>query len=183
MSTCSSHVIHINEYMLTLAHLYNWSNGHVYGILTGEHDQIRARKSETEALEWSDYKSMPFTQCVVNETLRVANIISGIFRRAMTDINIKAVHLDHDHFKDARTFNPWRWQSNSGATSTGNVFTPFGGGPRLCPGYELARVILSVFLHQLVTQFSWVPAEMISWFSSRQPGRRSGTLSMCNGGM
>nr|XP_023899249.1 cytochrome P450 90A1 [Quercus suber]POF20760.1 cytochrome p450 90a1 [Quercus suber] len=142
--------------------------------LKEEHDQIRARKSETEALEWSDYKSMPFTQCVVNETLRVANIISGIFRRAMTDINIKgytipkgwkvfasfrAVHLDHDHFKDARTFNPWRWQSNSGATSTGNVFTPFGGGPRLCPGYELARVILSVFLHQLVTQFSWVPAE------------------------
>jgi len=28
-------------------------------------------------------------QCVVNETLRVANIIGGVFRRAMTDVEIK----------------------------------------------------------------------------------------------
>ncbi|GAV85596.1 p450 domain-containing protein [Cephalotus follicularis] len=142
--------------------------------LKEEHEEIRAKKSEPETLGWSDYKSMPFTQCVVNETLRVANIISGVFRRAMIDIPIKgytipkgwrvfasfrAVHLNHDHFKDARTFNPWRWQNNSGTISTANVFTPFGGGTRLCPGYELARVELSVFLHHLVTRFSWVPAE------------------------
>ncbi|KAG4127964.1 hypothetical protein ERO13_D10G247600v2 [Gossypium hirsutum] len=142
--------------------------------LKEEHEGIRAKKSESEALQWSDYKSMPFTQCVVNETLRVANIISGVFRRAMTDINIKgytipkgwrvfasfrAVHLDHNQFKDARTFNPWRWQSNSGISCPRHVFTPFGGGPRLCPGYELARVELSVFLHHLVTRFSWEPAE------------------------
>ncbi|KAJ6311887.1 hypothetical protein OIU77_013607 [Salix suchowensis] len=139
-----------------------------------EHEQIRAKKGEGEALEWSDYKSMTFTQCVVNETLRIANIIGGIFRRTMTDINVKGytipkgwkvfasfrgVHLDHEYFKDARTFNPWRWQNNSGATCPANVFTPFGGGQRLCPGYELARVELSVFLHHLVTRFSWTPAE------------------------
>ncbi|XP_061351733.1 3beta,22alpha-dihydroxysteroid 3-dehydrogenase-like isoform X3 [Gastrolobium bilobum] len=144
--------------------------------LKEEHDQIRAKKSYPEApLEWTDYKSMAFTQCIINETLRVANIIGGIFRRAMTDINIKgytipkgwqvfasfrAVHLNPDHFKDARTFNPWRWQqSNSEVTNPGNVYTPFGGGPRLCPGYELARVVLSVFLHRIVTGYSWFPAE------------------------
>ncbi|GLT89176.1 hypothetical protein SLE2022_071710 [Rubroshorea leprosula] len=142
--------------------------------LKEEHDGIRAKKSEAEGLQWSDYKSMPFTQCVVNETLRVANIISGVFRRASTDIHIKgytipkgwkvfasfrAVHLDHEHFKDARSFNPWRWQNNSGTGSPGYVFTPFGGGTRLCPGYELARVMLSVFLHHMVTRFSWVPTE------------------------
>ncbi|XP_050904278.1 cytochrome P450 90A1 isoform X2 [Lathyrus oleraceus] len=140
-----------------------------------EHDQIIAKKScREEPLEWTDYKSMAFTQCVVNETLRMANIIGGIFRRAMTDINIKgytipkgwkvfasfrAVHLNPDHFKDARTFNPWRWQRKPEATSPPNVYTPFGGGPRLCPGYELARVVLSVFLHRFVTRYSWFPAE------------------------
>ncbi|KAH7548366.1 hypothetical protein ACOSP7_032209 [Xanthoceras sorbifolium] len=162
--------------IMTLAVKFLTETPRALAQLKEEHDEIRAKKMMgREGLEWSDYKSMPFTQCVVNETLRVANIISGVFRRAMTDIDIKgytipkgwkvfasfrAVHLDHDHFKDARTFNPWRWQSNSGAaTSPGNVFTPFGGGPRLCPGYELARVELSVFLHHLITRFSWVPAE------------------------
>ncbi|XP_057488844.1 3beta,22alpha-dihydroxysteroid 3-dehydrogenase-like isoform X2 [Actinidia eriantha] len=143
--------------------------------LKEEHDEIRAKNGESEALEWDDYKSMmPFTQCVVNETLRVANIISGVFRRAMTDVDIKgytipkgwkvfasfrAVHMDRNHFKDARSFSPWRWQANSGTTDSVNLFTPFGGGPRRCPGAELARAELSVFLHHLATQFSWVPAE------------------------
>jgi len=47
-------------------------------------------------------------------------------------------------------------QSNSVTTGPSNVFTPFGGGPRLCPGYELARVALSVFLHRLVTGFRYI---------------------------
>lgn len=46
-------------------------------------------------------------------------------------------------------------QSSEGPTSSPNVFTPFGGGPRRCPGYELARVELSVFLHHLVTRFRY----------------------------
>ncbi|KAE9598737.1 hypothetical protein Lal_00022392 [Lupinus albus] len=152
----------LTETPLALAHLKE------------EHDQIRARSDPNAALEWTDYKSMAFTQCVVNETLRVANIIGGIFRRATTDINIKgytipkgykvfasfrAVHMNSDNFKDAHNFNPWRWQSNSEIMNPGNLYTPFGGGPRLCPGYELARVVLSVFLHRFVTTFSWVPAE------------------------
>ncbi|CAI8583416.1 unnamed protein product [Vicia faba] len=161
--------------IMTFAVKFLTENPLALAQLKEEHDQIIAKKScRDEPLEWTDYKSMAFTQCVVNETLRMANIIGGIFRRAMTDINIKgytipkgwkvfasfrAVHLNPDHFKDARTFNPWRWQRKSEATSPANVYTPFGGGPRLCPGYELARVVLSVFLHRFVTRYSWSPAE------------------------
>ncbi|KAI6670129.1 hypothetical protein NL676_005014 [Syzygium grande] len=160
--------------IMTLAVKFLTETPHALAQLKEEHDKIRANKYPCESLDWNDYKSMPFTQCVINETLRVANIISGVFRRAMTDVDVKgytipkgwkvfasfrAVHLDQDHFKEARTFNPWRWQNNSGSPTPGNIFTPFGGGPRLCPGYELARVVISVFLHHLVTRFSWVPAE------------------------
>ncbi|GKA77126.1 cytochrome P450 90A1-like protein [Tanacetum coccineum] len=135
-----------------------------------EHDEIRAKKTASVSLKWEDYKSMAFTQCVINETLRVSNIISGVFRRTMTDVDIKgytipkglkvftslrAVHLDQENFKDARVFNPWRWQK----CLDSSTFMPFGGGPRRCPGHELARVALSVFLHHLVTRFSWAPAE------------------------
>ncbi|XP_010689797.1 3beta,22alpha-dihydroxysteroid 3-dehydrogenase [Beta vulgaris subsp. vulgaris] len=138
-----------------------------------EQEKIRAQKGEDEPLLWTDYKSMPFTQCVVNETLRVANIIGGIFRRTISDVHIsgytipkgwkvfaafRGVHMNDEYFKDARSFNPWRWQSDTVACPP-SAFTPFGGGPRLCPGYELSRVSISVFLHHLVTKYSWEPAE------------------------
>jgi Cytochrome P450 len=38
-------------------------------------------------------------------------------------------------------------------TST-STFMPFGGGQRLCPGLDLARLEAAIFLHHLVTTFS-----------------------------
>ncbi|XP_020596501.1 abietadienol/abietadienal oxidase-like [Phalaenopsis equestris] len=75
--------------------------------------------------------------------------------------SFRAVHLDRDYYEEARTFNPWRWLnhnnnvSKDGGQQAGGspIFTPFGGGQRLCPGYELGRVEISVFLHYLVTCF------------------------------
>nr|BAE16977.1 steroid 23-alpha-hydroxylase [Zinnia elegans] len=155
---------------MTLAVKYLTDTPSALAQLKEEHEQITRKKGALVALEWDDYKSMPFTQCVVNETLRLSNIISGVFRRAMTDVKIKdftipkgskvfaslrAVHLDLENFEDARVFYPWRWQKISDPAN----FMPFGGGPRRCPGHELARVALSVFLHHLITRFSWIPAE------------------------
>ncbi|XP_058069237.1 cytochrome P450 90D2 isoform X4 [Magnolia sinica] len=38
-------------------------------------------------------------------------------------------------------------------------FTPFGGGQRLCPGLDLARLEASIFLHHFVTRFTWEAEE------------------------
>ncbi|RCV37000.1 hypothetical protein SETIT_8G027000v2 [Setaria italica] len=162
--------------LMTLAVKFLTETPTALAQLKEEHDNIRDIKGKNQPLEWSDYKSMPFTQCVINETLRVANLISGVFRRANTDIHFKdyiipkgckifasfrAVHLNTEHYENARTFDPWRWQSKNKLQNAvgASLFTPFGGGPRLCPGYELARVVVSVFLHHLVTRFSWEEAE------------------------
>ncbi|KAG1330117.1 Cytochrome P450 90D2 [Cocos nucifera] len=108
---------------------------------------------------------------VITETLRMGNIISGIMRKAVRDVEIKghfipkgwcvltyfrSVHLDESLYKEAYKFNPWRWKDKDvGARS----FTPFGGGQRLCPGLDLARLQASIFLHHLVTSFTWVAEE------------------------
>ncbi|RLN17536.1 hypothetical protein C2845_PM02G23360 [Panicum miliaceum] len=96
--------------------------------LREEHDSIRKGKGENQSLQWSDYRSMAFTQCVINETLRVGNIVNGVLRRANTDIHFKdyiipkgykifasfrAVHLSNEHYENARTFHPWIWQSKN----------------------------------------------------------------------
>lgn len=160
--------------IMTLAVKFLTETPDALAQLKEEHEAIRKQKTGAQRLEWSDYKSMAFTQCVISETLRIANIISGVFRRALCDVEIKgfnipqdwlvfpcfrAVHLDQEFYSDARKFDPWRWQGNHPPTTSGSVFTPFGGGPRLCPGYELARVEISVFLHHLVTLFSWEVVE------------------------
>lgn len=35
---------------------------------------------------WTDYMSLPFTQNVISETLRMANIINGVWRKALKDV-------------------------------------------------------------------------------------------------
>lgn len=125
-----------------------------------------------EDLQWNDYLSLSFTQHVITETLRMGNIISGIMRKAVKDVEIKghlipkgwcvfayfrSVHLDEAHFDEPYKFNPWRWKDKEYMSSCN--FTPFGGGQRLCPGMDLARLEASIFLHHLVTNFTWVAEE------------------------
>ncbi|XP_072984882.1 cytochrome P450 90D2-like [Typha latifolia] len=141
--------------------------------LEEENMQFKTHKSTLgESLQWSDYMSLSFTQNVITETLRMGNIISGIMRKAVRDVEIKghfipkgwcvftyfrSIHLDDQLYKDAYKFNPWRWKEKDMINTSS--FTPFGGGQRLCPGLDLARLEASIFLHHLVTNFTWVAEE------------------------
>ncbi|EAY96882.1 hypothetical protein OsI_18805 [Oryza sativa Indica Group] len=146
--------------------------------LEEENMELKRQKSDVgETLEWTDYMSLTFTQHVITETLRIGNIISGIMRKAVRDVEVKgqgdvvipkgwcvlvyfrSVHLDANIYDDPYAFNPWRWKERDMAaatTNSGSGFTPFGGGQRLCPGLDLARLQTSIFLHHLVTNFTWV---------------------------
>jgi len=65
---------------------------------------------------------------VITETLRLGNIISGIMRTAVKDMEVRglfipkgwcvfmyfrSVHLDESHYDDPNQFNPWRWKVGS----------------------------------------------------------------------
>ncbi|KAH8503555.1 hypothetical protein Peur_067289 [Populus x canadensis] len=148
--------------------------------LKEEHIQIsraKKRSGETE-LNWDDYKKMELTHCVISETLRLGNVVRFLHRKALKDVRYKgydipcgwkvlpvisAVHLDSTLFDQPQHFNPWRWQHNnargastsSSGTTSSNYFMPFGGGPRLCAGSELAKLEMAVFIHHLVLNFHW----------------------------
>ncbi|XP_022859882.1 cytochrome P450 90B1-like [Olea europaea var. sylvestris] len=149
--------------------------------LEEEHIEISKAKrelGETE-LSWDDYKKMEFTQCVISETLRLGNVVRFLHRKAIKNVRYKgydipcgwkvlpviaAVHLDPSLFDQPWHFNPWRWLQNNtrgsqNATTASNNFMPFGGGPRLCAGTELAKLEMAVFIHYLVLNFRWELAD------------------------
>ncbi|KAL0343301.1 UNVERIFIED_CONTAM: cytochrome [Sesamum angustifolium] len=142
--------------------------------LREEHMEIAGGKKRERELSWEEYKKMEFTQCVISETLRLGNVVRFLHRKALKDVRYKgydipcgwkvlpviaAVHLDGTLFDQPWHFNPWRWLQSSSrgvANPTTNThFMPFGGGPRLCAGSELAKLEMAVFIHHLVLNFSW----------------------------
>ncbi|KAF5196528.1 Cytochrome p450 [Thalictrum thalictroides] len=148
---------------------------HALVKLKEEHQAVRASKKE-KLLNEDDYKKMEFTQNVLNltsiygvvisEALRCGNVVKFLHRKALQDVHFKgyfipsgwkvlpvltAVNLDPSIHSNASEFNPWRW---NGQSTTKNIM-PFGGGPRQCPGLELAKVETAFFLHHLVLNYRW----------------------------
>ncbi|KAJ4727013.1 Cytochrome P450 [Melia azedarach] len=156
---------------MTLLAKYIFDHPQVLAELRKEHEAIlRSREKEkSEMITWEEYKSMTFTHMVINETVRLANIVPGIFRKVVNDVNIKGytipagwsimvvpsvIHLNHDKYENPLAFNPWRWEGKE-LHAGSKTFMAFGGGVRLCVGADFAKLQMAIFVHHLVTKYSW----------------------------
>ncbi|GLU11364.1 hypothetical protein SLE2022_281170 [Rubroshorea leprosula] len=134
--------------------------------LKEEHHAIRKSKEEGQSLTWKDYQKMEFTYNVVHEAMRCGNVVKFVHRKALKDVKFKeylipsgwkvlpvftAAHFDPSLHENPAEFNPWRWTDKAMMKKV----MPFGGGPRLCPGAELAKVEIALFLHHLVLNYRW----------------------------
>ncbi|TKY72430.1 Ent-kaurenoic acid oxidase 2 [Spatholobus suberectus] len=61
----------------------------------------------------------------------------------------RSVHLDPEIYPNPKEFNPERWNEVHKA----GEFLPFGAGTRLCPGNDLAKLEISVFLHHFLLNY------------------------------
>ncbi|KAI0499865.1 hypothetical protein KFK09_018073 [Dendrobium nobile] len=156
---------------LTLAVKLLTDHPKVLEKLKEEHDGIiMSRENPDSGITWKEYKSMSFTFQVINETVRLANIVPGIFRKTLKDIQINgytipagwgimvcppAVHLNPEIYKDPLSFNPWRWKDKPELSGGTKHFMVFGGGMRFCVGSDFSKLQMAVFLHCLVTKYRW----------------------------
>lgn len=155
-------------------------NPHIIPELREEHEAIKRTQKNNESLSWEDYKSMEFTRSVIKETLRFGNppLNNLLFRKTIENVEVEGftipkgwtcivydqfTNMNSKYYTNPLVFNPRRWQDND---SNQAPFLAFGGGPRLCPGYELAMLVISFFLHHLVTKFKWeyFPNTKSKWF-------------------
>ncbi|KAM6572063.1 hypothetical protein CsatA_016143 [Cannabis sativa] len=155
---------------LTLAIKFISDHPQVQAELTKEHeDIIKSRQRKDSQITWQEYKSMNFTHMVINEIVRLANIVPGIYRKVIQDVEINGytipagwlvmvvpsvLHVNPDIYDDPLTFNPWRWKGKELHLGT-KTFMGFGGGVRLCVGADFAKVQLAIFIHHLVLNLRW----------------------------
>ncbi|KAL6652202.1 hypothetical protein ACP70R_011127 [Stipagrostis hirtigluma subsp. patula] len=164
---------HTTSLALTLAVKLLADHPRVLEELTVEHDAIledRKASRESDEITWKEYKSMTFRSQVINETVRLANIAPGIFRKALKDIQFKgytipagcgvmvcppAVHLNPDIYPDPLSVNPSRFKDKPEINRGSKHFMAFGGGLRFCVGAYFSKLQMSIFLHFLVTRYRW----------------------------
>ncbi|KAK9268433.1 hypothetical protein L1049_000183 [Liquidambar formosana] len=140
----------------------------VYAAILQEQENIARSKPSGEFLTWEDLAKMKYTWRVAMETLRMFPPVFGGFRKALKDIEYggyvipkgwqifwaaSMTHMDNSIFPEPSKFDPTRFESQ--ASVPPYCFVAFGGGPRICPGYEFARIETLVTIHYLVTRFTW----------------------------
>ena len=67
---------------------------------------------------------------------------------------IRDTHEVSKHFDDAAEFKPERWD-NFSVKNKQFLYLPFGGGRRACAGKDLARLMLKVFILEIVRGCEW----------------------------
>ncbi|KFK41010.1 hypothetical protein AALP_AA2G073600 [Arabis alpina] len=139
-------------------------NPKVMHELHKEHAGILGFKTEKGAgLTWEDYKSMTFTQMVINESLRITTTVPTVHRIPEHDIKVgdytipagwtfmgyPSVHYNPEKYDDPFVFSPWRWKGKDLGAIVSKNYIPFGAGPRLCVGADFAKLLMTIFLHHL----------------------------------
>ncbi|GMN54898.1 hypothetical protein TIFTF001_024024 [Ficus carica] len=123
-------------------------------------------KRPGENLTLDDLKKMKYSWQVARESMRLFPPIFGSFRKAIVDIEFEGftipkgwkvlwtaygTHYSAEYFQDPLSFNPSRFEE----PVPPYVFLPFGGGPRVCAGYQLAKLTTLIFVHLVVTRYDW----------------------------
>ncbi|KAK4478970.1 hypothetical protein RD792_014477 [Penstemon davidsonii] len=166
--TASSACAFIVKYLAELPEIYE-------GVYK-EQMEIANSKAPGELLKWDDIQKMKYSWNVACEVLRLAPPLQGAFREALTDFmyngfsipkgwkiywSANSTHINPDCFPEPKKFDPSRYEGSGPAPYT---YVPFGGGPRMCPGKEYARLEILIFMHHLVKRFKFekiIPDEKI----------------------
>ncbi|KAF4115660.1 hypothetical protein G5714_003149 [Onychostoma macrolepis] len=125
-----------------------------------------------------DRKNLPYTDAVIHETQRFANIVPiSVPRQTTCDVHLNgylikkgtsvwpllvSVLRDESEWETPGNFNPGHFLNKQGQFVKKDAFMPFSAGRRVCLGEGLARMELFLFLTSLLQRFRFTPPPGVS---------------------
>ncbi|KAH9302348.1 hypothetical protein KI387_013931, partial [Taxus chinensis] len=165
-------VMYLNAGHESSGHMTMWAvvfllqNPEMYAKAKAEQENIVKKRPEGQKnLIYSELREMEYLHKVINESLRIVSFSSMVFREALDDVEINGytipkgwktqvwmrnVHLDPEVYPNPKKFDPERWEN---FVPKPGMFVPFGLGNRLCPGNELAKMEMCVFMHCMLLHY------------------------------
>lgn len=120
-----------------------------------------------------DRKKMPYTDAVIQELQRFTDVIPLSVPRLVlhdTQLNghkipknipvipvLTSVHYNPTKYEKPDVFNPANFMDQNGCLKKNDSMMPFSVGKRICPGENLARMELFLFLTTLLQNFTFQP--------------------------
>ncbi|XP_018425389.1 PREDICTED: cytochrome P450 2J2-like [Nanorana parkeri] len=135
------------------------------------HEELDAVLDGSKLVCYEDRKRLPYTNAVIHEIQRYANIAAvGIPRTCVKEVNVYTYSLKKDTmvlanldsvlfdpqcWKTPDQFNPNNFLDEKGNFLANEAFLPFSGGARACLGEQLARYELFIFFTTLLQSFEF----------------------------
>uniref|UniRef100_A0A8C2WHH9 Cytochrome P450 2K1-like n=1 Tax=Cyclopterus lumpus TaxID=8103 RepID=A0A8C2WHH9_CYCLU len=139
-------------------------------------DQVQEELSRvvgSRQVRAEDRMILPFTDAVIHETQRLANILpialphvtttdvtfQGFFIKKGTPVIplLTSVLWDETEWEKPQVFNPAHFLDKDGKFVKRDAFMPFSAGRRACLGESLARMELFLFFTSLLQRFRFTP--------------------------
>ncbi|XP_055341939.1 cytochrome P450 2U1-like [Paramacrobiotus metropolitanus] len=133
------------------------------------HAELDKHVGLTRQLQWSDRSSLTFLEATILESQRLATVVPFLIpRRTLQNTTIGEyyipadtvllpnawyIHHDPQLFPEPDKFCPSRFIGPDGHVKIPEGFLPFGTGIRVCPGENLAKMELLLFVGTLLQNF------------------------------
>ncbi|KAL4274102.1 hypothetical protein GQ457_13G025010 [Hibiscus cannabinus] len=126
---------------------------------------VKRRPQSQKGLTLNEIRQMQYLSKAIDETMRLYGIPLMLFRKATADVKIngyiipkgwkvlvwcQAVHMNSDIYPDPKEFLPSRWDNPKPKAGS---FLPFGAGSRTCPGADLSKIEMSIFIHYFLLNY------------------------------
>ncbi|XP_076936496.1 ent-kaurenoic acid oxidase 1-like isoform X1 [Bidens hawaiensis] len=165
-------VMYLNAGHESSGHVTMWATlllqSHPEYLKIAKEEQERIMKNMPpgqKGLTLKEFRQMEYLSKVIDETLRLVTFSLMTFRQARKDVDVKgyfipkgwkvlvwfrSVHHNPELYPQPKVFNPSRWDNFVPKAGT---FLPFGAGTRLCPGNDLAKLEIAIFLHHFLLNY------------------------------